>query len=97
MLRILFLGIISLLLLGLEKNQSKEAVTVTNACSPSHLWCYADTQTSSGYTTCVIDYLQNTGYFVIWVDCGNERLRIEETGCIGPSLYGVCTSPLEAF
>lgn len=56
------------------------------SCEPSLGYCLTN--------SCVMDFAQNYGYYVIWIDCGTSVYRFEESGCIGPSWYDYCESPI---
>jgi|GEM_PF-4954439 len=57
-----------------------------NSCGTNIGSCFTD--------SCIMDFAQNTYYFVVWVDCGTETYRYESTGCIGPSIFDYCVSPI---
>lgn len=70
-----------LLIMAFEKAENEKKL-----CDPWSGYCFTN--------SCIMDFAQNYGYFVVWVDCGMNRYRYEASGCIGPSMYDYCTSPI---
>lgn len=66
---------------GFDKKESE-----SKYCDPWLGYCFTN--------SCIMDFAQNNGYFVVWVDCGTSIYRYQDTGCIGPSIYDYCESPV---
>ncbi len=69
-----------------SKIMENEAATIVQNCQPWSGFCFT--------STCIMDFFQNYGYHVIFIDCGLEQYRFQDTGCIGPSVYDYCDSEI---